>query len=458
MGMEQPKLLGESGQPDQLGQPGRWTRRAFGRMAVAAGIASALPGLVFATGRREKNRKSSVVPAQANVSGPDSLRAHANAAGLQVGCAVVPDLLDIALGMAEGRPNLSQDPYTRTVIDQASILVPENAMKWSSLRPSPDQYDFSGADKIVHFAAQFGQLVRGHNLCWHEQLPAWFAATATKDNARQLLTQHIQTVAGRYAGRMHSWDVVNEAVQASDGRPDGLRKSPWLELIGPEYVELAFTAAAAADPQAKLTYNDFDIELDTPEQSVKRGQVLMLVRRLHARGIPIHAVGIQSHLQANGPRPGAGLVSFIRSVAEMGLEVYVTELDVNSHALPGGPELQDAAVADVYRSYLDLVLREPSVKAVLTWGITDAHTWLNQSKQPWALRPDGARQRPLPFDDDYRPAPAFFALRNAFDTARPRAMPDDSATAPKDEPDPFAPFAVPGSPGVPAPAPQPQPH
>jgi endo-1,4-beta-xylanase len=216
--------------------------------------------------------------------------------------------------------------------------------------------------------------------------------------------------------------VVNEAVFAKDGRADGLRKSPWLELLGPGYLEMAFLAAAKADPQAKLAYNDYDIELDTPEQTEKRGLVLLMLRRLKARGIPIHAMGIQSHLQANGPQPGAGLVSFIREVAKLGLEVYITELDVNSHTLPGGPELQDAAVAAVYQNYLNLVLPEPSVKALLMWGITDAHTWLNQSKQPWALRADGARQRPLPFDDQYAPTPAFFATRNAIDSSRKTAL------------------------------------
>jgi endo-1,4-beta-xylanase len=422
---------------------------------TVVGLGSAMPALGFSPRFREK-KKSSAQPV-VSVSGVNSLRSHAAGVGLQVGCAVVPDLLDIALGMTGGVPNVSQDAYTRTVIEQASILVAENAMKWSSLRPAVDAYNFDPADKIFHFAAQVGQQVRGHNLCWHEQLPSWFASTATKDNARALLTQHIQTVAGRYSGKVHSWDVVNEAVHVPDGRPDGLRKSPWLDLIGPEYVELAFITAAKADPQAKLTYNDFDIELDTEEQSAKRAQVLMLVRRLHARDVPIHAVGIQSHLQALGPRPGAGIVSFIRSVAEIGLEVYITEMDVNSHALPGGPELQDAAVADVYTRYLDLVLREPNVKAVLTWGITDAHTWLNQSKQPWALRPDGARQRPLPFDEQYRPTPAFFAMRNAIDRARQAAVPQDILAPGKGAPkgDPFAPFAVPGSPGT---VPQTPPH
>jgi len=400
------------------------------------------------------NDQDSLTPAKIRVNGADSLRVHAAAAGLQIGCAVIPSLLDLDADPASGSQLGSQDPYTRTVVEQASILVAENAMKWSTVRPTPTTYAFEEADKLVAFAAHCAQQVRGHNLCWHEQLPGWFAATATKENARELLTQHIQTVAGRYAGRIQSWDVVNEAVHIPDGRADCLRKSPWLELIGPEYVELAFAAAAKADPQAKLTYNDYDIELDTPEQTAKRGQVLLLIRRLHSRGIPIQAIGIQSHLQASGPRPGAGVVSLIREAAKMGLEVYITEMDVNTHSFEGGPDAQDAAVAAVYKSYLDLALAEPNVKAVLTWGITDAHTWLNQSKQPWALRPDGARQRPLPFDDRFEPTPAFFAMRESLDSARHSLVPGDVLSAPQNQGDPYAPFAVPGSPGV-APPPTP---
>lgn len=386
-----------------------------------------------------------------SVDGPESLRAHAAAVGLLSGCAAVPELLEL------GDADVSQDPYTRTVAGQAGILVAENAMKWSNLRPSPTEFAFAPADKLFEFAARHQQLIRGHNLCWHEQLPSWFAATATKENAKALLTQHIQTVAGRYAGRVHSWDVVNEAVHIPDGRPDGLRKSPWLQLIGPDYIELAFTVAAKADPLAKLTYNDYDIELDTAEQSAKRGAVLMLIRRLHARGIPIHAIGIQSHLQATGPQPGAGVVSLIREAAKIGLEVYITEMDVNTHALEGDAAAQDRAVANVYRNYLSLVLPEPNVKAVLTWGISDAHTWLNQSRQPWALRPDGSRQRPLPFDDNYSPAPAFYAMRSSIDASRQPLIPADITAPPRDTGDPYAPFAIPGSPGTPPP-PKPPPQ
>jgi len=417
---------------------GKLTRRDFALMAAAAGVSSGLRG--WSEKLPEKLPRDAP---KLSVNGVDSLRVHAAAVGLLAGCAVVPQLLDLNAD--------SSDPYTRTVLEQANILVAENSMKWSSLRPTASTYEFGPADKLFDFAAKYGQAVRGHNLCWHEQVPKWFATVATKDNARSLLTQHIETVAGRYAGRVQSWDVVNEAVHVEDGRPDGLRKSPWLDLIGPEYIELAFAAAAKADPKAKLTYNDYDIELDTPEQTAKRGQVLMLVRRLHARGVPIGAIGIQSHLQATGPQPGVGVINLIREAAKMGLEVYVTELDVNTRKLEGGDADQDTAVAAVYKNYLGLVLPEPNVKAVLTWGITDAHTWLNQSREKWAVRSDGARQRPLPFYDDYTPAPAFFALRGALDASRKPAPPANVTAQPKDGKDPFAPFAVPGSPGTAAP-------
>ena len=319
-------------------------------------------------------------------------------------------------GIAAGH---TSDGYTALVQDQASILVPENAMKWEALRPGAEIFDFTQGDRLLRFAGLTGQRVRGHNLCWHEGLPAWFKSTATQDNARQLLTRHIQAVAGYFRGQLHSWDVVNEAIEPSDGRADGLRKSPWMELVGPDYIDVAFRTAAEADPVAKLTYNDYGIELDTPKQNEKRGQVLLLLQGLKARGVPIHAVGIQSHLSADGPQPGAGLVTFIRQAARMGLEVFVTEMDVNTHSLPGGDGAQDAAVAEVYKNYLSMVLAEPNVPIALTWGITSAHSWLNGMN--WAKRADGARQRPLPFDDDLKPTPAFFALRAALDTARSSA-------------------------------------
>jgi endo-1,4-beta-xylanase len=420
----------------------RWTRRQVVKASLAAGAAVATPAWLMAA--------QSEPGFGVSVTGPNSLRAHAATHGLMFGAAVNPALLDVG-GLAAGG---SADPYTQLVVGQANILVAENAMKWAGLRPTFTTFDFALADKLMRFASLAGQRVRGHNLCWHEGLPAWFKTTVTKDNARKLLVEHIQTVAGRYRGQLHSWDVVNEAIDPKDGRPDGLRKTPWLEMVGADYIELAFQTAAAADPAAKLTYNDFDIELDSADQSVKRGQVLLLLRRLKARGVPIHAVGLQSHLKADGAQPGAGVQTFIREVAKMGLEVYVTEMDVNTHKIEGGPMVQDAAVARVFHDYLGMVLAEPNVPIVLTWGLDSAHSWLNQIKSPWTTRADGSRQRPLPFDDDLRPTPAFQSLRAAIDTALPTVQTAPQAAPGIDPGSLYKPFPVQGSP-TPPPSPAP---
>lgn len=343
---------------------------------------------------------SSAAASADTVDGPRSLRTHAQTHGLLSGCAVVAE-------------RLADEPtYADTVAQQANLLVAENAMKWRALRPAADKYNFTQADAILAFADAHGQRLRGHNLCWHEALPEWFQSTATRENARRLLTDHIQHVAGHFAGKLHSWDVVNEAIDVKDGRPDGLRKSPWLELVGPDYIEIAFRAARMADSTALLTYNDYGIELDTPEQEQKRARVLELVQRLKLKGVPIHAVGVQSHLTAGDGVPGAGLRDFIREVGALGLQVFITELDVSDHNLAGSTVERDTAVAKLYGDYLGLVLKEPNVTAILTWGITDKYTWLNHEH----ARRDGQPQRCLPFDAEYKPTPVFFAMRSAYDS------------------------------------------
>ncbi|MBV8632327.1 MAG: endo-1,4-beta-xylanase [Silvibacterium sp.] len=361
---------------------------------MAAGAAVASTTRIWA----QNSPEPAAIP---DVTGPNSLRAHAEARDLLVGCAVVPEKLT-------GEPD-----YAALVASQCNILVPENAMKWPALRPAPGKFNFRGADTIIDFASAHGQKVRGHNLCWHEALPSWFAATVTKDNARQILAEHIRTVAGRYAGKLHSWDVVNEAIDPKSGLPDGLRKSPWLEFAGPDYIDLAFRTAREADPAALLTYNDYGIETDAPDETEKRAAVLALVRGMKKRGVPIDAIGIQSHLKAWNPEPGNGLRDFVRELRQIGLRVFITELDVDEKKLEGSDAERDSAIARIYRDYATMMVAEPNVDAILTWGITDRYTWLNGPK--WA-RPDGKPQRCLPFFADYRPAPAFFALRDALDT------------------------------------------
>jgi endo-1,4-beta-xylanase len=307
--------------------------------------------------------------------------------------------------------------YAALVREQARIVVAENAMKWGALRPSAEGFNFDQADAVVAFAEANRMKIRGHNLAWHQNNPKWLEATATKENARELLVTHIETVAGRYAGRMHSWDVVNEAIRVEDGRADGLRNSVWLRLVGEEYIELAFKTAREADPQALLTYNDYGIEAETREGEQKREAVIEMLRRMVARRVPVDAVGVQSHIAAavvageTGVQVGAGLMRFIGAVRELGLQVFVTEMDVNDRALGAEIAGRDAAVAAAYRQYLGLVLGDPAVRAVLTWGITDRYTWLGHEEG----RADGKLERPLPFDTEGKAKAAFFAVREAFD-------------------------------------------
>jgi endo-1,4-beta-xylanase len=214
---------------------------------------------------------------------PDSIGRVASAHGILAGCAV-------------NGPGLREDAeFRRLLIDQAEIVVPENAMKWRELRPTPTTFDFTAADRLMDFAQQNEILVRGHNLCWHLALPSWFASTVTPENATHFLTDHIRHVAGRYAGRIHSWDVVNEAVNPADRRPDGLRDFPWLQLLGPGYIDLAFHTTRDTDPRALLVYNDYGIEAEDDRAAQKRDAVLRLVRSMQKRGTPIDAVGVQSH-------------------------------------------------------------------------------------------------------------------------------------------------------------------
>lgn len=402
------------------------TRRWFGRAAAGVGVA-AVAGAAGVGGRTwAVHRRQYANAVEADVTGANSLRAHAAARGLIYGAAVRPAWLDTD-GIAGGS---SRDGYTQLVAGQAHMVADEYTTDWRWVHPAPDRFDFTQPDRLMRFAKQTGMLVRGQILCWHLALPRWFKSTATRENARQLLSDHIRTLVGRYRGQVHSWVVVNEAIEPADGRTDGLRKSPWRELIGPEYIELAFQTAAEADPKARLLYNDYGIETERPEEAAKRAQVLALLQRLKAQGIPVHAVGVQSHLFAAARPAGAGLQSFMRQAGGLGLEVHITELDVSCARLKGGVEERDATVARVYRQYLDLVLAEPNVPVVTSFGLTDAHTWLRYA---WLLLPnpadkrgvwdkfiEGQRQRPLPFDEDFRAKPAFFALRTALDGAPAR--------------------------------------
>jgi endo-1,4-beta-xylanase len=316
-------------------------------------------------------------------------------------------------GAAAGYSNLSQDTqFAKRFIQECSILVPENDLKWGTLRPTQDQFDFTQGDWLAKFAQQHGLLFRGHTLVWHPWLPNWLLETGNRQNAESLLVNHIETVVKHYQGQIHSWDVVNEAILPTDGRSNGLRNTPWLEWLGEDYIDLAFQVAAAADPEALLVYNDYDLDYDTPKQQTKRDAVLKLLERLKAKGTPIQALGIQAHLSANKTRFNpTKLRNFLKEVANMGLKILITEMDVADNGLPVDEQKRDRKIAEVYNEYLMTVLDEPAVIAILTWGLSDRYTWLSDHRP----RKDGAAVRPLPLDLDLKPKLAWQAMIEAFD-------------------------------------------
>ena len=300
----------------------------------------------------------------------------------------------VEFGFAVDPVKLNSDPtYQDVVARQASIVVPENALKWQAVHPEPERYDFGPADVIAAFAQAHHQRMRGHTFCWHRALPAWVTGTVTQVNAEKVLVDHIGVVASRYRGRISSWDVVNEAIQIDDAQPGGLRNAFWYHMLGPRYLDIAFHAAHEADPAAVLCYNDYGLESEGRYGDSKRAAVLAMLRGFRQRGVPVGALGIQSHLRASEggdkQRFGDGLASFITAVRNLGFSVYVTELDVDDSLLSGSDEARDGIVADTYKRYLNVVLGTRAVSAILTWGVWDTphRTGATPGNGPLAQRP-----------------------------------------------------------------------
>ena len=343
----------------------------------------------------DKNRSFTVV-------GNTPLRNRAAVKGLIYGAATQKYMLS------------SNTEFATNFAQECAMLVPEDELKWKNLRPSPNSFDFTRSDWLAQFARTHNMLFRGHTLVWHARLPKWFKTTVNRQIAEQLMLKHIKTVVGHYAGQIHSWDVVNEAVFPKHERADGLRNTRWLKFLGPDYIDIAFRAAAEADPQALLVYNDYGMEYDTPKDEAKRTGVLKLLERLKSQGTPVQALGIQAHLWGGETRFNARkLKTFLEDVAGLDLKILITELDVTDKQLPLDINVRDRLVAGIYEDYLSVVLDEPAVIAVLTWGLSDCYTWLSE-RQP---RRDAAPVRPLPFDTEVRPKLAWNAIARAFDRA-----------------------------------------
>jgi endo-1,4-beta-xylanase len=247
---------------------------------------------------------------------------------------------------------------------------------------------------------------------WHKRNPDWLEDTARNSRDETLITGYVGKVAGHFRGRIHSWDVVNEAIAPADGRADCLRNSFWLQVYGPRYIDLAYHAARAADPGALLVYNDWGCELGAAWNNRFRAATLDFLERSLARGVPIDALGLQGHLRAFGtPVDQPKLAAFLARVKAMGLRILVTEHDVDDSGGPSDVKLRDRAVADASRRLLDVTIDAGAI-AVLTWGLTDRFL----DAPGWGAKLVGAQPRMLPLDDNLNRTPMWQEMVAAFST------------------------------------------
>jgi endo-1,4-beta-xylanase len=314
--------------------------------------------------------------------------------------------------------------YAALYARESGMLLTEDDLLWYRLKPTQDSpLDFSYGDQIVSFAAGNAQPVLAAHLVWDEGLGDGWDPDAlfnlSAQDARDLLFGTIRQEVTHYAGRVKAWVVANEVTDGNEKDANGFwTEEPWYQTIGPTYVEKAFKLAHQHDPNALLLINEFGFETG-PDAVGRRKSILKAIDYLKSKNVPVHALGIQAHLNADKFAQKfntAAYRTFLSNVAARGLSIFITEMDVQDDGLPADIPSRDAAVADVYARYLSVALQEPAVKVVLNFGLSDRYTWL-QEDYP---REDGAARRPLPFDEDLQPKPAYTAILRAFQNAPAR--------------------------------------
>jgi endo-1,4-beta-xylanase len=326
--------------------------------------------------------------------------------------------IGVALNQAQFE---ERDPRGNPIIAaQFNTISPENALKWQSVHPNPDTWNFGPSDRYVAFGEKYKMFIVGHCLVWHSQVPRWVFEDAqgkplTREALLDRMREHIRAVVGRYKGRIGGWDVVNEALN-EDGT---MRQSPWYRIIGEDYLLKAFQFAHEADPDAELYYNDYSLE-----NEAKRKGAVELIRKLKASGAMITGIGLQGHVRLD--RPDARTESdTIEAFAALGIRVNISELDVE--VLPRSTDSADVSAAaattpvnpypnglpeeirqKLARRYAELfrvfVQHRTVMGRVTFWGVTDGDSWLNN------FPTRGRTNYPLLFDREGKPKPAFAAV------------------------------------------------
>jgi endo-1,4-beta-xylanase len=343
---------------------------------------------------------------------------HLRLAIVLAGCAAafgqpLRDLADqraLRIGAAVNPARFGEAAYADTLAREFNQAEPENAMKFGAIHPGQGNYNFIPPDTIVDFARAHNMVVRGHTLVWHNQNPSWLTnGNYTPAQLSDILQDHIKTVVSHYADQVYAWDVVNEAFNDNGTfRSTIWSDSPGIGLAGTAYIEQTFRWAHAADPKARLFYNDYSAELT----NAKSDAIYKMVQDFKSRGVPIDGIGLQMHFTTSTGSL-ASIESNIKRITDLGLEVQITELDVRLPVDSSGAATAAnlATQAQIYRDIVALCLKFSKCTAIQTWGFTDKYSWV-----PGAFTGMGAA---LEFDAAYRPKPAYDSIAAALKTAPP---------------------------------------
>ncbi len=337
---------------------------------------------VTATGRRTR-LPARVGAASAVLMGGALLAPMAaDAAGTTLGAAAADQGRYFGAAISAGR--LGDSAYTTIANREFTMVTPENEMKIDATEPNQNQFSFAAGDQVFNWATGNGKRVRGHTLVWHSQLPGWTGSLSGRANTLAAMRNHINGVMGHYKGRIFAWDVVNEALNDGDG---SRRSDVWQNNIGNDYIDLAFQAARSADPNAKLCYNDYNID---NWDWAKTKAAYTMVRDMKSRGIPIDCVGLQSHFNSGSPYP-SNYRTTLNNFAGLGVDVMITELDIE-----GSGQTQ----ADAYANVVKDCLAVSACKGISVWGVRDSDSW----------RAGGT---PLLFDGNGNKKPAYDSVLTA---------------------------------------------
>ena len=393
------------------------TRRSL-LAGAGAGLALALTGCTTSEPDTSEPTASTVTSSTTIAAAPTACD---TADGTTLWGTAMPN--GVVFGSSAATWQLDDEEYGKLYEREAAIVFTEDDLLWYRLKPTPaSDLDFSYGDRIVGFAEENGMLVLGAHLVWDEGFgDGWTEKdlrSLSEQEASDLLLGTVEETVRHYRGRVDAWIVANEVIDAFGPRTD----VPWAQTIGPTYVRQAFEIARSEDRDAELLINDYGFETDSDvagDAGFKRDEMLKYLDGLIADGVPVTALGVQAHLVADGfldAFDADAYRAFLREVEDRGLHVLVTEMDVLDDGLPPDPTQRDAAVADIVRRYLETALAEPVVSTVVSFGLSDRYTWLEEDYP----RSDGAPRRPLPFDDAMRPKPAFDAVHDVLSSAAPR--------------------------------------